>query len=490
MNRKVETALLIAIGALYFVYLLLRAWYIPMTQDEVATCYNHVPRGIFDLMTYQREAVPNNHILNTLAIKLLSGVFGMGQMVARIPALAGGLLYIVAAGAFARVAGSTGWLRLVWFVLLLGNPFMAEFFALARGYGISIGLMMAALYYSWQYLQTQRPIHLMRALIFAGLAVWANFTILNVYLPLVLLFFIAIRQQTVAASERRRAGSILAAGVATLAFLCALPVYRMQAGDELKPWGSAGFYPETLAPLVRSSIMDHPYLDDSTVPVLAKLIVVFCLVAWAVAVWRWGNRQWRLAPPDPLVFAGFMLAGTVTVNLLQHFFFEVPFLNPRTAVFLYPLFALQLMATGELLWRQWRLKALYFAVPLTLFTVVNFDNNRNLRESYEWRYDRGTFTVLDFIKRTYETEGRSKPFTIDANWLHLNSLHFHEEFSRPPYRQWVTTPAQYHGDQPPKGDTDFFYTATPEDIEALRANYVPVLTVEEGKFVLMRRLVE
>ncbi|MCK6691742.1 MAG: hypothetical protein L6Q97_06515 [Thermoanaerobaculia bacterium] len=486
MNRKIETILLIVIAAVYFLYLLLRAWYIPMTQDEVATCYNHVTRGIFDLMTYQREAVPNNHILNTLAIKLLAGIFGMGQMVARIPALAGGLLYLFGAGALARLLGSTGWLRLLWFVLLLGNPFMAEFFALARGYGISIALMTVAVYFAWKYLENARPKYLGVTLVFAGLSVMANFTILNVYLPLILLLLLNIRQQLVAAAERRKASKILAAGILILLILCALPVYRMQAGDELKYWGSAGFFRETLAPLVRSSIMDHPYLDGPTVPVLAKLIVVFCLTAWAVAVWRWGNRQWRMSPPDPLVFAGFLLAGTVTVNLLQNFFLDVPFLNPRTAVFLYPLFALQLIAVGELLWRQWRYKALYFAVPLLIFTLINFDNNRNIRESYEWSYDRGTFTVFDYIKKAYETEGRTTPFTIDANWLLLNSLQFHNEFSRPPYRQWVTTP-QYHGDQPPKGDTDFFYTATREDIEALRNNYEPVLTVEEGRYVLMRR---
>lgn len=486
MNRKVETTLLVLIGAAYFLYLVLRAWYIPMTQDEVATCYNHVTRGVFDLMTYQREAVPNNHILNTLAIKLLAGIFGMGQMVARIPALAGGILYLFGAGALARLLGNTGWLRLLWFVLLLGNPFMTEFFALGRGYGISIGLMTVAIYYTWKYLENPRPMALTKPLTFAGLAVMANFTILNVYLPLILLLMLVIRQRTVLPVERRKAGLILAAGVFALAALCALPVYRMQAGDELNFWGRTGFYTETLTPLVHSSIMGHPYLDGLTVPVLTKLIVVFCLGAWAVAVWRWGNRQWRLSPPDPLVIAGFILAGTITVNLLQNFFFNVPFLNPRTAIFLYPLFALQLVAVGELLWRQWRRKALFFTIPLAVFTLVNFDNNRNLSQSYEWRYDRGTFRVLDFIKKAYKTEGRTQPFTIDANWLHLNSLHFHEEFSRPPYGQWVTTP-QYHGDQPPKGDSDFFYTGTPEDIEALRDNYVPVLTVEEGRYVLMRR---
>ncbi len=489
MSRKIETTLLVAIGIVYFVYLFLRAWYIPMTQDEVATCYNHVPRGVFDLMTYEREAVPNNHILNTLAIKLLAGVFGMGQMVARMPALAGGALYIISAAAFVRLIGTNGWLRLIWFLIFLGNPFMAEFFALARGYGISIGLMMAAIYFTWQYLENARFRDITWSLVFAGLAVMANFTLLNMYLPLALLLLLAILQQEAPAADRRKATGFLVAGVLTLAALCALPVYRMQAGDELMPWGSTGFYPETLAPLVRSSIMDHPYLDDLTVPVLTKLIIVFSLIAWAVAVWRWGNRRWRVGT-DPLVFAGFLLAGTVTVNLLQNFFLNVPFLNARTAVFLYPIFALQLVATGELLWRQWGKRALFFVVPLSVFTLINFDNNRNLVQSYEWRYDRGTFTVLDFIKKIYEDEGRTTPFSLDANWLLLNSLHFHEEFARPPYRQWVITPSQYHGDQPPKGDTDFFYTATPEDIEALKDTYEAVLTIERGKFVLMRRVVK
>lgn len=489
MSRKVESILLIAIGIAYFLYLFLRAWYIPMTQDEVATCYNHVPRGIFDLMTYAREAVPNNHILNTLAIKALAGVFGMGQMVARMPALTGGALYIAGALAIARLIGSNGWLRLIGFVVFLGNPFMAEFFALARGYGISIGLMMASIYFTLQYLEHNRLWDLKATLLLAGLAVLANFTVLNFYLPLMLLLFLHIRQRAVEGPATRKATVVLAAGISMLLVLIALPVYRMQAGDELRPWGSTGFFPETLAPLVKSSIMDHPYLDALTVPVLSKLIVVFSLAVWVVAVWRWGNRQWRVGT-DPLVFAGFLLAGTVTVNLLQNFFLNVPFLNARTAVFLYPLFALQMVGVGELMWRQWHKKALFYTVPLTVFTLINFDNNRNFTQSYEWRYDRGTFTVLNFIKKAHETEGRTTPFTLDANWLLLNSLHFHEEFARPPYRNWVTTPVQYHGDQPPKGDTDFFYTATPEDIAALKDTYKPVLIIEAGKFVLLRRVAQ
>lgn len=488
--KRFEFAALPGIGIAYFAYLILRLINVPMTQDEVATCYNHVPRGVWDIITYGKEAVPNNHILNTLSIKLLAGVLGMGQVAARIPALAGGMLYLIGAMCVARTWGSNGWMRIFGYVILLGNPFMAEFFALGRGYGLSIGLMMPAIYFTWKYTARIHLPDLLAALALGGLAVWANFTVLNFYLPMVLLLFLIIWQQD--KPERRKNMAILAAGVSILGALCFLPIYRMTADNELRFWGTAGFYQDTLEPLVRSSVMNHLFIGEQTVPVFAGLIGVFSLAGWVVAIWRWSNRKWRVGPPDLLVFAGFLFAGAVTVNLLQHFVLNVPFLNPRTAIFLYPLFALQLIAVGELLWRKWRQPALLFILPLLAFTGSNFNINSNLKQSYEWSYDRGTFDVLDFIKGEYQRTGRSTPYALDTYWLLQNSLNFHVEFGRPfhpAYSHWVLTPP-YHGNQPPAGNSDFFYTGTKEDFDVLLGTYEPVLTIQPGTYVLMRRLPE
>ncbi|MBK7441247.1 MAG: hypothetical protein IPI65_06875 [Bacteroidetes bacterium] len=69
-----------------------------------------------------------------------------------------------------------------WFVLcgifiLVCNPYLLDFFALARGYGLSIGLMVLSIYKFYQYLTQKNIHHLTYTYISAALAVLANFTL-------------------------------------------------------------------------------------------------------------------------------------------------------------------------------------------------------------------------------------------------------------------------------------------------------------------------
>ena len=489
MNKKITwlNGLLWLIALAYLSYLALRLFKIPMTQDEVATCYNHVPRTVWDILTYAKDAVPNNHILNTLCIKLVTGLFGMGPVTARLPVfLIGGLLYTLSALALARRIGPTGFLKVLSLIVLLGNPFIAEFFALARGYGMAIGLQMTALYFSWRFVENRRPAHLALAVFTAGLAVWASFTVLYFYLPWLLLMGLYILQQSKVPDQRNRQLAILVSGAILLAAVCFLPVSRMHSDDQLHFWGTAGFIPETLLPLIRSSIMSHPYFDQYTLEVFAGLIAAFTLVACGLALWSWFKNKWQLGK-DLWFFAAFLLAGTVTTNLLIVNILDIPFLNPRTALFYYPPFALLLLGTGIAFWEKYAKRAYWFLIPLGLFTVLNFDNNRNLKQSYEWPYDRGTTNVLDFIKAAYVAENRTEPFTLDCHWLHQNSLYFHLEFDPASYAKYVRMPNHYHGNEPPRADTDFYYTENWDEIVQIADRYTPVLNIEYDRFILMRR---
>lgn len=489
MNKKINwrNGLLWLIALAYLSYLVLRLVRIPMTQDEVATCYNHVPRAVWDILTYAKDAVPNNHILNTLCIKLVTGLFGMGSVSARIPVfLIGGLVYTLSALALARRIGSTDFLKVLSLIVLLGNPFMAEFFALARGYGMAIGLQMAAIYFSWRFIENGRTWELTIAVITAGLGVWASFTVLYFYLPWALLMGLYVLQQSKDTAQWKRQLGILAIGAVLLALVCYLPVSRMHSDDQLHFWGTTGFIPETVLPLIRSSIQSHPYFDQYTLEVLFGLIAAFALVSCLLALWRWFKNKWKLGE-DLWFFAAFLLAGTVSTNLLVVHVLDIPFLNPRTAVFYYPPFALLLLSTGIAFWKKYGKRAYWFLIPLGLFTIVNFDNNRNLKQSYEWPYDRGTIKVLDFIKAAYLAENRTEPFTLDCHWLHQNSLHFHLEFDPASYARYIRMPNHYHGNEPPRADTDFYYTENWDEIVQIADRYTPVLNIEYNRFILMRK---
>ncbi|MCB0531267.1 MAG: hypothetical protein H6574_00615 [Lewinellaceae bacterium] len=489
MDKKItwQNALFWLIALAYLGYLALRLMRIPMTQDEVATCYNHVPRAVWDILTYAKDAVPNNHILNTLCIKLVTGLFGMDPVTARIPVfLIGGVFYTLSAFALARRIGPNDFLKILSLVVLLGNPFMSEFFALARGYGMAIGLQMTAMYFSWQFVGNRRSGHLAMAVLTAGLAVWASFTVLYFYLPWALLMGLYILDRSKNSDQWKGQLAILVTGAVLLALVCFLPVSRMHSDDQLHFWGTTGFVQETAFPLIRSSILSHPYFDQYTLEGLFGLIAGFTLVSCLLAIWCWYKNKWKPGE-DVWFFAAFLFAGTITTNLLIVHILDIPFLNPRTAIFYYPPFAMLLVGVGIALWEKYGKRAYWFLIPLGLFTMVNFDNNRNLKQSYEWPYDRGTIKILDFIKAAYVSENRTEPFTLDCHWLHQNSLHFHLEFDPAGYASYIRMPNHYHGNEPPRADTDFYYTENWDEIVQIADRYTPVLNIEYDRFVLMRR---
>src|SRR5260370_34536046 len=91
------------------------------------------------------QGASNNHILNSLLMRLFTSVFGVSHLSVRAPALLGAALYIGAAYLLCRKL--TPDLRVQWpvFVCLVYNPFVFDHLVAARGYALALGFMMCML---------------------------------------------------------------------------------------------------------------------------------------------------------------------------------------------------------------------------------------------------------------------------------------------------------------------------------------------------------
>jgi hypothetical protein len=85
----------------------------------------------------------------------------------------------------------SGAMRLAGFLVLNLNPYLFEYFSLSRGYGLSVGLLMGALYFLLELADPRSPANaqptrpLSRALLLSTAAVVANFALLNAYVSVV-----------------------------------------------------------------------------------------------------------------------------------------------------------------------------------------------------------------------------------------------------------------------------------------------------------------
>ena len=210
-----------AICLAFLLFVLARAIRVPLTYDEAATYLRYIaPHTLpeFDagpLAVFNFE-VATNHFLSTVLAKLSTLVAGSSEVALRAPALLGYGLYLWFSARILRQL-TTGTIAVGGLLLLNVNPYLLDFFALSRGYGLSIGLMMAALHFFF----TGR---LGRTLFCAAAAVLAAFSMLSLYLGFVALAVGGLQQvrpklgTTESARRRVVALPVVAAGFAAAVF--------------------------------------------------------------------------------------------------------------------------------------------------------------------------------------------------------------------------------------------------------------------------------
>jgi len=433
---KVHNGLFAALAAFTLAYLFLRMVRIPITHDEAGTILNFAQQPLWDILTY-KDPIPNNHIFNTLLVKGSHAVFGLAEWACRWPNLMAGALYILYGFLLLRLlTGIHNFKSIAGIILLLGNPYLLEFFALARGYGLSVGLMMASLY----YIQRGKLRDHWFSLGFAALAVYANLTLLNYFIPLLtLVLFLRWKD-----SLKDYLRSILPALVISLVLtgLLALPVIRMIGTDQFRFWGTKGFMADTLEPLLRSSLMGEAYFGTWTGTLFTVILVVSGILLFLYAIRMLWKRRFK-AMHQPRFQLLFLFFGTLFYNILQHHIAGVPYLNARTALFFYPLYCLALLAILTEEKGFPRVKSALIVV-LTGFSIWHMSRTWNLHSSREWWFDGDNRKVMEWIAS--DTAGRpDDKASLKCNWLFQPSLTYYvktryaDVTGLPPYNKTIDT---------------------------------------------------
>ena len=145
LTDRTTRMLIYAFGFLLFCYTLTRAYLLCFTWDESYSYLEYVRHSSW-LQPHLNNMSANDHSLNTWLMKICSGSFGISELSLRLPNLFAHLFYLFFSTQLVRVFSSNIH-KLLAFVLLNCNPYILDFFSAARGYGLSMGLIMAALYF-------------------------------------------------------------------------------------------------------------------------------------------------------------------------------------------------------------------------------------------------------------------------------------------------------------------------------------------------------
>lgn len=461
----------------FFIFFLIckKAFTIPITHDEVGTVNYFSKMSIWDIITY-KDPIPNNHILNTLLIKLFATIGGYSTSVVRLPSILSFIIYYYFVVKLIRTYFSDSILIICSIFLFVFNNYFIDFFSLARGYALSISFQMASVYYFLCFIDKQNKKDLILSLSLGSLAVYTNFTTLNFFLPLILLLFIFI------ITKKNKNGLIDKSHIFYLfliPIICfliiAYPISRMMKSDQINVWGSTGFYNETIKVLINNMKLNVQYFEFSndTLPIIVVSIILFILSLYFII-----NNKFSKV----VVYSYLLFFSAIIYNILQNNFLDVPNLNARTSLFYFPLLMVPFVFSLQKLVNVNNLLGLFVCAFLGFMTLQHFVRSSYGKSSYEWYYDENTYDVLKTLKEVYISEGRKEPIKLDCEWIFHPSLSF---YTADEYNKYINL-EHYHSDLNPNSNNEFYYIQN-EVYDKMKDNFVIFKEFAWGTRKLVKR---
>ena len=373
----------------------------------------------------------NHHVLHTILVKAVVDLAGLSPLTLRIPALLGGLLYLIFCALIClRLFTRTSHILLAFASLAL-NPFLLDFLVAARGYGLALGLFAWQIHELIRALQSSasRPVRAFRASVAGGLTVAANLTFAFAVLSASLVFlWLAARKESPESGK-----GMWTRHFASLVLWTVLPGPVIGAAIVAAPLSYAKpvmFYsgfsqPEaSLDSLLGPTLCHGGGLRPNPVCALYRLaplrIAFWAAVALSLLVAAVTTLKWNTDGSQR--FLGMTLATTAGILMLSNALSGLRYPGGRTGLYLIFLAtlagALSLVNLSTLAnTRLLRLATL----PLWILAGTFF-LQFNVRYFFTWRYDAANARMFSMVAHSSPV---GRPIWICTQWVYVPSLTFY-----------------------------------------------------------------
>ena len=428
-----DALLWLALAAICIV--LVRAWIQSITIDEAGSFL------AFSLKRWPSHWWPasDNHVLNSILMRLSITVFGVNTLAVRLPALLGAVAYISSAVFLSRSLCRRRVVQSALFIGLVFNPMILDYLIAARGYSLALGLMMAVLAVIAGVMMQNPDAGKLEAeaawvSVLLALSCAANFSFAIADGTILLTFFLWAAHQTSFPREYRR--------LALRSFLPGIVVGFSVCGSVLSKWPQGELYfgsksiVEMLRGFANGSFDElNPHIVNPLVfqalssigrwlPYLMALTGIFVVACAQVAAWS-GNGErrdhWRH------VFVRFIVIVSAITLLLHWSFFklrDIPLPKDRTGLYFLSWCLLAFAGSvaicfdSRVRWPAWCGTAVLWAASLYFMGCLRLDYFK------EWRFDSDTKTLYRILANIHRDCGIDD-FGID--WRYQLPLNFYRE---------------------------------------------------------------
>lgn len=173
-------------GLIIFCYVFFRALYIAPYQDEVVSYNLYISTGRFQ--PFYSDLSANNHLLNSLFAHLSYVLFGGSNFLfIRLPNVLSFLVYYYFILKISKNFKSNV-LILSFRLSLISSIYLLSFFSLARGYGLSFGFLLGAIYYLKETVETLEFKKVVYGLVLSSLFLYSNLSLMILYVAIISIF--------------------------------------------------------------------------------------------------------------------------------------------------------------------------------------------------------------------------------------------------------------------------------------------------------------
>lgn len=433
--------------SLVSIYVLIRAFSVSVVHDEAISFFISLKNysSIFNFSSLGDFAV-NNHILNTILIKFFQIVFGQFNFILRFPAILGFGLYLWYSVKVSKLLFTKNWV-VISFIALTLNPFILDFFSLARGYSLGLGLLMGSLYFFFLSFGKKATPNTVFNLIICGLfASLANFTFITPFLIIIYLRIALYSYEYFNNKKTRNIKSIMSLGIIP-AIVTPLLLYTLlgpqllflKKAGLLYAGGNTGFFTDTVLSLIKASLY-NPNINSTISYIPTILILLFFVMGAGLIAYLYKKKSKFENSNMSFMFA--ILIFIYIASVVQHWFFKTPFGTDRTAIYYIPLVMLLLVLIFKTLYitvkenRKIYVQAIGLALILGL--MINFLSNMNLSYTYVWKYDSDTKNILADINFIHQASPQAK-LLIWNNWKLVPSLNYQKHTESITWLPWAET---------------------------------------------------
>lgn len=351
------------ISVLWLIYLVIRAYYVPITFDESATFFHFVHRG--DMWFFDSLPDANNHLINSFLTYISYHLFGASKLALRLPNLLSAILFLYFLFRTSLFIKNIS-LRWIFILSLMFSHYFIEFFAVSRGYGLSMAFLFGVLYHLMRFSVNRSTRHILYISLFLVLAEFSNLSILVLSITIVgyqiiMLLFADISKVK---SKLYRLATIIILEILPLLF-AGYYMYYLQDKGSLYYGDSSGFWSLTIMSLIL--LITGTKLIVFSVSVV--ILTVFVIIATVTILIK--SKFQKLFQPS-LVFS-LLLFSTIIGLLILANLFGINNPEDRVAMYLIPLFfGAIIMVTDKLVEETDKKLFILIVLPLLYFPIHFF----------------------------------------------------------------------------------------------------------------------